>query len=165
MYIRQLSYSSRGIVLQSSSPLSLWFLFLLICVLVRLGDRPVEPLSRRSRPFSRALSYLSRHTLPLLFPISTLAETTLDTPRELYRYCGRGRAKLGGRGGSTSGKGKQRETLSPILPVPPEAPGNESGEGSEQRYECGFYCRRVVNCQNSPAPSSTNRNLRCSIVP
>ncbi|KAN0105722.1 hypothetical protein V8E52_010734, partial [Russula decolorans] len=23
------------------------------------------------------------------------------------------------------------------------------------------YCRRVVNCQNGPAPSSTNRNMRC----
>jgi hypothetical protein len=47
------------------------------------------------------------------------------------------RAKSGG-GGSTSGKGKQRETLSPVLLVPPEAPGNGNGERSEQRYERGL---------------------------
>jgi hypothetical protein len=58
-------------------------------------------------------------------------------PRGLYHYCDCGRAKSGG-GGSTPGKGKQRETLPPVLPVPLEAPGNGNGEGREQRYEPGL---------------------------
>jgi hypothetical protein len=33
---------------------------------------------------------------------------------------------------------KQRETLLPVLPIPPEAPSNAIGEGSEQRYERGL---------------------------
>ena len=40
--------------------------------------------------------------------------------------------------GSASDKSKQRETLLPVLPIPPEAPGNGIGEGSEQRYERGL---------------------------
>jgi hypothetical protein len=36
------------------------------------------------------------------------------------------------------GNCKQRETLPPALPVPPEAPGNGNGEGREQRYERGL---------------------------
>jgi hypothetical protein len=81
-------------------------------------------------------SQTEKGTMSVLRGLFGEREETRD-PRGLYHYCDRGRAKSGG-GGSISGKGKQRETLPPVLPVPLEAPGNGNGEGREQRYEPGL---------------------------
>jgi hypothetical protein len=64
MYISLPSYPSRraSLIIFNQAALSP---FLFTCVLARLGDRPVEPLSTRSRPILLAPCF-SQSTLPFL---------------------------------------------------------------------------------------------------
>ena len=80
VYISQPSYSSRkalSIILCSGSSFPPSFPFLLVTVLIRLGDRPVEPMFTLSRPITLAPPFVSSLSVHFLFLDNTF---TLAAP-------------------------------------------------------------------------------------